>query len=401
MGPYLTIDPQTGNPVAIYEDGSVVPVQQTQGATHAAGQPGGAAPAQQSPSPQPVWFAPEPGSDGLSGSDAAGRGAAGGDYQRRTYDRGSYQRNVYDGGGSDALPRYADGRTYPEPGAAPFDPTAGVTDAAPSFRRDLWGDGGSRAAQPAYGGGSDGSSGGGGSLARDLYWQTRNRIEGNVRSMLGGGASGGYSSSSAAPSRVPRERMRGPYAHGLDPAQAAGLSLHPTALLPRVFGGGFSPADPTYARLAAMPAAQMAMLAGGYSGSPEDLANNLGEVYRDAARGDLPSTQKMIGQFTHGKGVTSLFEGEKAGPHDTESYQAPGYVYGQEPLQMGEAATTAAGLLDAALYGEPLAVQQKYGALTPGSWGSFLIDKGSSRALKKPAGKGIPLNRFVGRRIFR
>lgn len=195
--------------------------------------------------------------------------------------------------------------------------------------------------------------------------------------------------------------MRGRWARGLDPSQAAGLSYRPTAMLPRVFGGGFSPANPVYTRLATMPAAQMAMLSGHYKGTPESLANSLGTLYAGAARSKLPSTSRMIGQLTHGKGVTAMFAGEKAGKGDYESYTNPGYVYGAEPLPMGEAASTVAGLLDAALYGEPLSVQLKYNGTTPGSWGSYLIDKGSAKAMKKPAGKGTPLNRWVGRRIFR
>lgn len=194
--------------------------------------------------------------------------------------------------------------------------------------------------------------------------------------------------------------MRGEYARGLDATQAAGLSLRPTALLPRVFKG-LSPADPLYNRLAAMPAAQMAMLSGGYSGSPEDLANNLGKLYEGAARGNLPSTQKMIGQLGKSKGINDLFGGVKARGGAMESYTAPGYAYGQEPLAMGEAAYTLSGLLDAALYNEPLNVQAKYGGSAPGSWGGYLIDKGSSKALKKKAGKGTSLNRYVSRRIFR
>jgi hypothetical protein len=170
-------------------------------------------------------------------------------------------------------------------------------------------------------------------------------------------------------------------------------------MLPRVFDG-FSPADPTYARLAELPAAQLAMLSRGYGGDVEDLANNIGKVYEGAAAGKLPSTSTMMRNLTTGKGITGMFEGETAGPGDQESYTTPGYVYGQEPLPMGEAASTLGGLLDAALYSEPLATRQKYGS-QPGGWGSYLIDKGSSKALKRPVGKGKPLNSFVGRRIFR
>lgn len=217
---------------------------------------------------------------------------------------------------------------------------------------------------------------------------------------MGGGSSSGDSSSYGGGGGGGEERMRGPYAKGLDPGQAAGLSLRPTAMLPRVFGGGFSPAEPLYARLAALPAAQLAMLSGGYGGKASDLANNLGDIYHDAARGKLPSTSRMIGQLGKSKGINQMFSGVKAGPDDYPSSIAPGYAYGQEPLAMGEAASTVGSLLDAALINEPAMTQLKYGS-TPGAWGSFLIDKGSSKALKKPAGKGTALNKYVARRIFR
>ena len=46
--------------------------------------------------------------------------------------------------------------------------------------------------------------------------------------------------------------MRGSYARGLDPSQAAGLSIRPTAMLPRVFPH-LTPADPLYGNLAELP----------------------------------------------------------------------------------------------------------------------------------------------------
>lgn len=185
----------------------------------------------------------------------------------------------------------------------------------------------------------------------------------------------------------------------MDESQAAGLTLRPTALLPRVWGG-LNPSNPSYARLAAIPAGEMALLLG--RGTPKSTVNQVGRIYQGAgATGALPSTGKLLKGFTKGKGTADMIMGVKAGKGDTPSYSAPGYAYGQEPMPMGTAATTTGNLLDAALYGEPLNVAAKYGASVPGSWGSYLIDKWASRALKRPAGKGPAPTRYVGRRLTR
>jgi hypothetical protein len=185
----------------------------------------------------------------------------------------------------------------------------------------------------------------------------------------------------------------------MDESQAAGLTLRPTALLPRVWSG-LDPSEPAYAHLAGIPAGQMALLLG--NGSPRSVVNKVGSIYhRAGATGALPSTDKLLRGFTSGRGTNDMIMGVKAGPHDYPSSYAPGYAYGQEPMAMGEAASTVGGLLDAALYSEPLNVQAKYSGILPGSWGSFLIDKWAGRALKRPAGKGVAPNRFVGRRLFR
>jgi len=104
--------------------------------------------------------------------------------------------------------------------------------------------------------------------------------------------------------------------------------------------------------------------------------------------------------LTRGKGLESMFQGEKAGKGDYPSSIAPGYTYGKEPMPLGEATSAVGSLLDAALYGEPLNVQAKYGS-QPGGWGSYLIDKWASHALKRPAGKGKPVYRAVGRQLLR
>jgi hypothetical protein len=162
---------------------------------------------------------------------------------------------------------------------------------------------------------------------------------------------------------------------------------------------GITPADPSYDRLASLPAAEIATLMGG-SGKPSRFVNNLGKLYNKAdATGWLPSTDRMLGNLAKGKGgLESLFEGEKAGKGDSESYTMPGYAYGAEPLMLGEASGTMSGMLDAALVGEPLAFQQKYGSE---GWGGFLIDKWGSKAMKRAPGKGPAVNEFVTKRLSR
>jgi hypothetical protein len=184
----------------------------------------------------------------------------------------------------------------------------------------------------------------------------------------------------------------------MDESQVAGLTLRPTALLPSVFKG-ISPAEPAYSHLAGIPAGEMALLLG--KGTPKSTANKIGGIYHAAGTtGDLPSTNKLLQDFTRGKGLEDMFQGVKAHKGDSASYSNPGYVYGQEPLPMGQATASAGALLDAALYGEPLAVQAKYGS-GEGGWGSYLIDKWAGKALKKPAGAGKPVYRYVGRHLFK
>jgi hypothetical protein len=185
----------------------------------------------------------------------------------------------------------------------------------------------------------------------------------------------------------------------MDEAQAMGLSLRPTALLPSVFKG-LSPAEPLYTNLANMPAGAMARLMGG-NGNTSRYVNNLGKLYERAGEENwLPSTGRMLGNLQRGKGgIQDMFQGVKAKKGAYESTIAPGYEYGKEPLPLGEASSQYGSLLDAALYGEPLTVRSKYGSQT-GGWGGYLIDKWGSKALKKPAGKGRPIYKSVGRRLF-
>ena len=43
---------------------------------------------------------------------------------------------------------------------------------------------------------------------------------------------------------------------------------------------------------------------------------------------------------------------------------------------------------------------QKYGVAS-GGWGSYLLDKWASKAMKRPPGKGKPVYRYVGKKLFR
>ena len=192
--------------------------------------------------------------------------------------------------------------------------------------------------------------------------------------------------------------MRG-LAKGMDPTQAANIGLHPSFLLPKLFPG-FSGASPLYQSLADLPAAQLGMLRGNWKGTPSSTVNAIGSVYEKIGKDSwFPSADKMLGNLAKpGKGIEEMFGGVKAGRGDQESYTAPGYQYGMEPLNASYAADQYGALLDAALL--PLASETaaKYGSEGYGGW---LIDKWGSKALKKPAGKGKPIYASVGRKLMR
>lgn len=332
--PYLTLDPATGQPVARYADGTVQPLPKLGGLGDASLSPAGTA---------------RPGGTGFTAP------------QRST--------------GTTRLP----GGNGPGGG---FDPTRFTSDAIP----------------PPSSGGYGGSSGGGGGGYVDVRARlaaARARISG----ALGGSSYGGSSSStSSIPQPERPDRLHGRYAHGLDPVQAQGLALHPTAMLPRVFPH-LTPADPLYARLAALPVGQWATILS--NGSPQGIANRTGRIYQGAATtGALPSTNHLLAALQRGKGLEASFQGVKAGPHDYQSYTQPGYVSGQEPMPLGEATYQYGGLLDAALAQEPLLTAAKYGS-APGGWGAWLVDKWAGKAMKRPPGKGKPIYRSVGRKLFR
>ncbi len=420
----------SGQMVATYPDGTVVPVQAPAVPAIAAEGTPNAVPSAAGGSVPPA-IDPRVG----PGTGAVDAGAPGGNssygdatYSTRSgYSSGrSYGGGSYGGGGSgydDSYvphPQYADGQLHPAWGGSPR--VAGgpyAVDDGFDDRQQMNVPGGASAgpfeissAPPPesrmYGGGSfsGGGSGGGGGNSSAMYQNLRAKgdaMAAKVRGMgssVGSGSSGYSSGSTTTSTSAPKPpKMHGQYAHGMDPAQAAGLSLRPTAMLPDVFPG-LGPDSPAYAQLAGLPAAQLAMLSNGYKGKPSDLPNALGKVYQKAgSTGALPSTGTLLKNLRTGKGVDAMFEGQKAGPGDYESYSNPGYVYGAEPLPLGEAATAFGGLLDASLVNLPTLTQSAYGS-QPGGYGSYLTDRWASKALKKPAGKGTMVNTYVTKRLF-
>lgn len=168
-------------------------------------------------------------------------------------------------------------------------------------------------------------------------------------------------------------------------------------MIPRVFPG-LNPSSPEYNRLKSLPLGSMAMLMGG-GGSTQRVAGNLGRLINRAGRsGWLPSTGQMLRNLGSAEGINEMFKGEKAGKGDMESYTTPGYVYGQEPLPLAEAATTAGTLLDAALVGAPTLTQLKYGSQ---GWGGYKLDRWASKAMKRKPGRGASANKVASRTILR
>lgn len=407
--PYLSVDPVTGQPIATYPDGTVVPLEDAptpeivyEGAPNAVqGNTGGS----RAPVTDPLWFASEP----ATGDASVSGGYRSGGYSGRRYSSGGYSDDYSSGYDDDYVPRpsFANGELHPAWGGD-FRVPGGRF--AEQGYEDEWRppiEAPPSPSVPTYGGGQAWNdqgrqSGAGGSYGANspLGQQLRAKVEG-MAGKITGGSSSGYSSDSYGTDagKVREERMHGEYARGMDPGQAAGLTLRPTAMIPRVFGG-LGPDAPAYQNLAELPAAQLAMLSNKYKGTTSSLVNSLGTVYERAGAGKLPSTQQLLGNLRSSKGINQMFEGQKAGPGDMESYSVPGYAYGAEPLMLGEAATTYGGLLDAAMINMPALTQEKYSSM-PGGYGSYMIDKWASKALKKPAGKGVPINRFVGKRIFR
>jgi hypothetical protein len=439
------VDPETGETMIQRDDGTVVPYSEASGVPQdphgREGEPitdadpnytGGYVPLTGEPEEEPV-------SD--ENADSYTRGSYG---SRRTYPSRGYSGRRYggsdysdDGGGY--LPPYANGALHPsKTGGQLATGLAGLGDRIRAANNQPpKGDYDDREQVNVPGGASAGpfetsaasspykgfrgpgttSSGGGGGNTHPLYDQIRAKgdaMAAKVRGMAsgigsGGGSytSGGYSSpsysSGSYTAAAPEEpKMRG-LARGMDPQQAGELSYRPSMLIPELFPG-LSGASPLYQAMAELPAAAMGMMAKrGYDGGPSDLVNAVGGVYEGFAEDTLPSFDQMFRNLSNpkeGGGIDVMFSGEKAGPGDYESTLSPGYVYGQEPPLMGESATMYAPMLDAALMMLPGPTAAKYSSEV-GGYGSYLMDRWGSRAIKRPPGKGRTINEYVGRRLMR
>lgn len=194
--------------------------------------------------------------------------------------------------------------------------------------------------------------------------------------------------------------MRGPWAKGLDPDQAMGLAMRPSALLPEVMPG-ISSSSPLYSLMRDLPAYQLGILSKrNYRGTPSSMTNAIGNFYDDFGNTNIaPSANELLRNLhdpKRGGGLDDLFKGVRAKPGEYTAYGST-YAYGKEPLQMAEAANTYQSLLNAVLeFSLPGPTAAKYA-----SYGDYLIDNASNQALKKDAGKTKPINRVVGRKLFR
>jgi hypothetical protein len=361
--PRYRINPQTGRTEVVYPDGSVVPVL---GAPNGTVETRGAAPA-------------------LAGLGETGQGA------QQQPGLAPTSRTVPGHPGSPSpggLPSYADGSQYGD--------ARGVSSGPSDRSGTRLGSNYVQSAQPQRGGHPNDGGGGGGASA--TYWNLRNKLSSAGSSSSSYGSYKSYDSGSSF-AEPKEEKMRGPYAKGLDPDQAQGLMFRPTAMLPRVFPK-LEGATPLYDLMSSLPAAQLAMLSKrGFDGGPSDLANGVGKLYQGFGNNELPDFDTLWNNLSSPKksgGIAELFQGAKAGKGDYDPYGS-GYEYGKEPLPMGEAASTYQGLLDAVLATTmPTETAGKYSAQ-----GNYLIDQASSKALKRPAGKGTPIYKSVGRRLFR
>jgi hypothetical protein len=442
--PVYSVDPTTGEEIITYPDGTVEPVTGNFESAPVASRPAGTEQTDANPAVTTGGFVPvtdtstpvtAPVSDTsdapASGSTYSPRGGYSG---RRSYDSGG----GYDGSPDGYLPQYANGGLHPS--------RTGGTDLAglgdriraangqppgSSYREQIYSPSGASAGPFGTSAPSEGAAGadwaftpsghptsGGGGGTHPLYDRLRAKgqaMESRVRGMAsgfgsgggGGYSSGGYSSggySAAAPPETPKPpRMHGEWAKGLDPTQAMELAYRPTFLLPTVFPK-MSGASPAYQLLSDMPAYQLGILSKrGFDGGPSDVANAVGNFYEGAGgpKNDLPEFDKVFRNLSDpksGGGIDQMFSGVEAGRGDQESYTSPGYVYGGEPPAAGIAAQSYTSMVDAALSLLPAPTAMKYGSE---GYGGYLMDKWGSRALKRPAGKGQPINTWVGKRLMR
>jgi hypothetical protein len=175
-------------------------------------------------------------------------------------------------------------------------------------------------------------------------------------------------------------KMRG-FSKKMDPQQAEGLMFRPSMLLPKV-AKGLPSTSPRYGELAALPAAQLSMLAYGHRGKakdgPSQFTNNLAKFYEDAAnRGDLPS---------YGQATRHLATAKPGSPL--------GQMFKNQPLGFG-----------AQNYESMVTAIMGNTGLDPG-WAAArtetaqgLIDRYGSRMLKKDPRKATPINRWVARKV--
>lgn len=208
---------------------------------------------------------------------------------------------------------------------------------------------------------------------------------------------GSYDSGYSTP-KEKKEPMRGPYAHGLDPDNAATLGLRPTAMIPAAFKGLGSD-SPVYDNLASLPAAQLAMLSRrGYKGRPMDVANSIGKFYENAGvTNDLPDFNTVFKNLTDpkkGGGIDTMFNGVK-NPAAVRKATGYTYAYGMEPLSAAEAGSQFENLLGGALSLLPTQTAEKYSLAA-----SRLTDQAVLKDMRKAPGKGKDIPKLVGRKLF-
>lgn len=380
-----------GQMVAVYEDGTVVPVLGVETNAGMAQGSGGTGPA-----------APE------AGADANGYAGGTGYARNSGYARNYTPRQPDFGTDYATEPAYADGSRHPAQGGQPRAAGGVFAQQATGGRGQQQvnvpggaaaGPFSTRAAYPAggasgSGGGASGGSGGGGG-GSSLYWAWRNRLTGNLTP--GSSSYGGYDS--YKPPREKKEPMRGPYAHGLDPDQALGLSYRPNAMLGRSLPG-LNDASGLDDLMRSLPSYQLGILSHrNYKGRPMDLANSIGRFQHAAGTtGDLPDFEDVFRNLTNpkkGGGIDDMFNGIKNSKAMQKATGYP-YEYGHEPLTAADAGATFESLL-----GGALSLLPKETAAGLGAYGSSLIDKAVLKDMKKPAGKGRDIPKMVGRRIFR
>lgn len=335
-----------------------------------------------------------------------------------------YSSSSSETGGYGSTPRYANGQTHPFFGGAPLVPggqfaaqddgydnrqqvrvpggaTAGPFEvsAAPMPSGGMTGNYGSR-------GGGGGGGGGSGYGANSALGQ---KLESKVRGMAakitgGGGSSGGYTSDRAyarqqhRANKEYRQQQRA-YADGsyiydqykmrgaakkLDPQQAEAYYVRPSMFLQQAVPEfkGNAVANRRYHSIASLPAGELGMMAYGKKGKakdgPSQYVNNLAKFYQNLAyTGDMPDYATMAHNLTTAKKRSPL-----------------GQVFKQPLGYAGDAYERYVGaLISANPTNDSIAQARMMKA-------QALIDEyGSGRAARRKAGKGQPINKYVGERM--